>query len=258
MPNLNNVSSPSFWQRLWQGFWPLWVPSSFSAFFRLGLSGFAILAGICLLIGSVWVLLFAPPDYLQAIVIALFLSMSQRASSTFLSILWSRCIRVIYLVWKINRLPVWRRPLALIGFCSVISLITALFGQTDLGHLLGLGCAFDLYADFGVLYAGSWRCLPLFEHTANRGKAAAILSIVGAVNLPIIGHRWSGGIPASRRNLYPNGRAKDVSRYVMPLLLMTIGSYLLVATLAIYRTNTLILYRDQGKAWVKEYPRSTK
>lgn len=41
----------------------------------------------------------------------------------------------------------------------------------------------------------------------------------------------------------------------MPLLLMIIGSYLLVATLAIYRTNTLILYRDQGKAWVKEYIR---
>lgn len=41
----------------------------------------------------------------------------------------------------------------------------------------------------------------------------------------------------------------------MPLLLMTIGSYLLVGTLAIYRTNTLILYRDQGKAWVKEFVR---
>ncbi|HBL97412.1 MAG TPA: heme ABC transporter permease, partial [Psychrobacter sp.] len=37
---------------------------------------------------------------------------------------------------------------------------------------------------------------------------------------------------------------------------MIIGSYLLVATMAIYRTNTLILHRDQGKAWVKEYIRA--
>ena len=37
----------------------------------------------------------------------------------------------------------------------------------------------------------------------------------------------------------------------LPLLLMLIGSYLLVAALAIYRTNTLILKRDQSKAWVQ-------
>ena len=44
----------------------------------------------------------------------------------------------------------------------------------------------------------------------------------------------------------------------LPLLLMVIGSYLLVAALAIYRTNTLILNRDQSKAWVKEYIRNQR
>ena len=43
-----------------------------------------------------------------------------------------------------------------------------------------------------------------------------------------------------------------------PLLLMIIGTYFMVAALAIYRTNTLILRRDQNKAWVKEYIRDAK
>ncbi|MDO4251316.1 MAG: heme ABC transporter permease, partial [Moraxella sp.] len=36
----------------------------------------------------------------------------------------------------------------------------------------------------------------------------------------------------------------------MPLLIMILGGYFLVAALAIYRTNTLLLARDEGKEWV--------
>ena len=36
----------------------------------------------------------------------------------------------------------------------------------------------------------------------------------------------------------------------LPLLLMLLGSYCLVVALAIYRTNSLILQRERGKAWV--------
>ena len=43
-----------------------------------------------------------------------------------------------------------------------------------------------------------------------------------------------------------------------PLLLMILGTYFMVGALAIYRTNTLILRRDQNKAWVKEYVRTSK
>jgi heme exporter protein C len=36
----------------------------------------------------------------------------------------------------------------------------------------------------------------------------------------------------------------------IPLLLMMLGSYFLVAALTIYRTNTLILQRESSKQWV--------
>ena len=65
MPNLNNVSSPSLWQRIWQVFLTTVGTKQFFRIFAPWVKWLAILAGLCLLIGSVWGLAFAPPDYLQ-------------------------------------------------------------------------------------------------------------------------------------------------------------------------------------------------
>lgn len=125
-----------------------------------------------------------------------------------------------------------------------------------MGYLLGLGCASDFDADFGIFIRWRDGAFAAFEHTANRGKAAAILSIIGAVNLPIIKYSVQWWNTLHQGSTFSLTEAPKMSTDMwMPLLMMIIGSYLLVATLAIYRTNTLILYRDQGKAWVKEYIR---
>ena len=90
-----------------------------------------------------------------------------------------------------------------------------------------------------------------FEHTANRGKAAAILSIVGAVNLPIIKYSvnwWNTLHQGSTFSV--TERPKMPPDMYLPLIIMILGMYALVATLAIYRTNTLILQRENGKQWV--------
>lgn len=106
------------------------------------------------------------------------------------------------------------------------------------------------------LYAGVMALFAAFEHTSNRGKAAAILSIVGAVNLPIIKYSVEWWNTLHQGATFSITEAPKMSADMWaPLLLMVIGSYLLVAALTIYRTNTLILRRDQGKAWVKDYVR---
>ena len=100
------------------------------------------------------------------------------------------------------------------------------------------------------LYAGVMALFAAFESTANRGKAAAILSIVGEVNLPIIKYsvEWWNTLHQGATFTLTVSPKMCRRSMKMPLLLMIIGSYLLVATLTIYRTNTLILYRDPGKA----------
>ena len=90
-----------------------------------------------------------------------------------------------------------------------------------------------------------------FEHTASRGKAAAILSIVGAVNLPIIKYSVNWWNTLHQGSTFTvTERPKMPPDMYIPLLLMMLGSYFLVAALTIYRTNTLILQRESSKQWV--------
>jgi heme exporter protein C len=101
------------------------------------------------------------------------------------------------------------------------------------------------------LYAGVMALFAAFEYTASRGKAAAILSIVGAVNLPIIKYSVNWWNTLHQGSTFTvTERPKMPPDMYIPLLLMMLGSYFLVAALTIYRTNTLILQRESSKQWV--------
>ena len=101
------------------------------------------------------------------------------------------------------------------------------------------------------LYAGVMALFSAFEHTASRGKEAGILSIVGAVNLPIIKYSVNWWNTLHQGSTFTvTERPKMPPEMWIPLLIMLLGCYFLVAALAIYRTNTLILQRESNKQWV--------
>lgn len=116
MPNLNNVSSPSLWQRIWQGFWPLWVPSSSSAYLRHGLNGWQYWpVFFCLsAVFGVW-LLHRLTTY-KAIATALFLFMCLRPVLRSLFIL--RLLYWALFIWygKLKRPILSPKPLRLSVF----------------------------------------------------------------------------------------------------------------------------------------------
>ncbi|GAF57905.1 LOW QUALITY PROTEIN: cytochrome c-type biogenesis protein CcmC, putative heme lyase for CcmE [Psychrobacter sp. JCM 18902] len=258
MPNLNNVSSPSLWQRIWQGFLTTVGTKQFFRIFSPWVKWLAILASICLLIGSVWGLAFAPPDYLQGNSYRI-IFIHVPAASIAISIYFALAVLgVIFLVWKIKTASLVAQALAPLGFLlCVISLITgSIWAKPTWGTYWVWDARLTSMLILAFLYAAVMALFAAFEHTANRGKAAAILSIVGAVNLPLSKYSVQWWNTLHQGSTFTLTAAPKMSADMwMPLLLMIIGSYLLVATLAIYRTNTLILYRDQGKAWVKEYIR---
>ena len=86
----------------------------------------AILASICLLVGSIWGLAFAPPDYLQGNSYRI-IFIHVPAASLAISIYFTLAVLgVIYLVWKIKTASLSvAQALAPIGFLlCVISLLT--------------------------------------------------------------------------------------------------------------------------------------
>ena len=150
---------------------------------------------------------------------------------------------------------VWRHPLADVAGKAAAPIGAAFtlhlprhrlaVGPADLGHLLGVGRAADLGA--GAVPALSRRDRAVVDRRRpGRGaRAAAILTLVGAVNLPIIKFSvdWWNTLhqPAS---VFPHRRLDHRSRrMLMPLLIMALAFTLLFLTLHLAAMRNEILRR---------------
>ncbi|WP_296403611.1 heme ABC transporter permease CcmC [Psychrobacter sp.] len=262
MPNANlSPQSSGFFSRLWQGFLATVGTREFFRIFSPWVKWLAGIAAIMLTIGSIWGLAFAPPDYLQGNSYRIIFIHVPTASIA-LSIYFALAVLgIIFLVWRIKTANLVAQAIAPIGFMlSILSLITgSIWAKPTWGTFWVWDARLTSMLILAFLYAGVMALFAAFEHTPNRGKAAAILSIVGAVNLPIIKYSVNWWNTLHQGSTLTITEAPKMSLdMLVPLLLTIIGTYFLVGALAIYRTNTLILRRDQNKAWVKDYIRTSK
>ncbi|OOR89394.1 heme ABC transporter permease [Moraxella caviae] len=240
--------------RLWQGFLTTVGTERFFHIFSPWVKWLGALAAILLGVGTVWGLGFAPIDYLQGNsyrIIFIHVPAASLAMSVYLAL---AVLGVIFLVWKIKTASLVAQAIAPIGFCfCVLSLLTgAIWAKPTWGTYWVWDARLTSMLILAFLYAGVMALFSAFEHSANRGKAAAVLSIVGAVNLPIIKYSvdWWNTLHQGATFTLTSAPKMSASMWV-PLLIMMIGTYCLVAALAIYRTNTLILSREHNKAWVQ-------
>ena len=88
---------------------------------------------------------------------------------------------------------VWRHPLADLlakgasigAMFTLIALVTGSIWE-NLGYLVGLGCKAYIVLILFFIYLGHVALIKLFDDEEKGSKAAAILTIIGAINLPII------------------------------------------------------------------------
>lgn len=245
-----------FFSRLWQGFLKTVGPREFFRIFSPWVKWLALIAVVLLSVGTVWSLMFAPADYLQGNsyrIIFIHVPAASLALSIYLAL---AVLGVIFLVWKIKTASLVAQAIAPIGLLlCVLSLITgSIWAKPTWGTYWVWDARLTSMLILAFLYAGVMALFFAFEHSASRGKAAAILSIVGAINLPIIKYSvawWNTLHQGATFTL--TAAPKMPSSMWQPLLIMMLGFYFLVAALAIYRANTLILQRERNKQWVLDY-----
>lgn len=266
MPNAQKANSPTaknagFFNRLWQGFLTTVGTERFFKIFSPWVKWLALIAFVLMSIGTVWGLMFAPPDYLQGNsyrIIFIHVPTASLAMSIYFAM---SVLGVIFLVWKIKTANIVAQAVAPIGFiCCVLSLLTgSIWAKPTWGTYWVWDARLTSMLILAFLYAGVMALFSAFEHSQNRGKAAAILSIVGAVNLPIIKYsvEWWNTLHQGATFTVTNAPKMSASMWV-PLLIMMLGMYFMVAGLAIYRTNSLILQREHNKAWVANYLNAKK
>lgn len=247
---------------MWQGFLKTVGTKEFYRIFAPWVKYLSLIALVLLTVGTVWGLGFAPADYLQGDsyrIIFIHVPAAGLAMSIYLAL---AILGVIYLVWKIKTANLVAQAIAPIGFIlCVLSLLTgSIWAKPTWGTYWVWDARLTSMLILAFLYAGVMALFVAFEHTANRGKSMAILSIVGAVNLPIIKYsvNWWNTLHQGATFTITE-RPKMPAEMWVPLLIMMLGCYFLVGALAIYRTNTLILQRESNKQWViEEVRRLTK
>lgn len=249
------IATPSFLSRLWQAFLRTVGAEQFFKIFAPWVKYLSAIAAILLVTGSIWGLLFAPVDYLQGNsyrIIFIHVPTASLAMSIYLAM---GILGIIFLVWRIKTANIVAQAAAPVGLAScILSLLTgAIWAKPTWGTYWVWDARLTSMLILAFLYMGVIALFSAFKHSQNKGRAAALLSIVGVVILPIIKYSVQWWNTLHQGATFTLTRAPKMPPDMwIPLLIMLIGAYFFAAAFIIYRTNTLILQREQNKIWVQK------
>lgn len=207
-----------------------------------------------LVIGWIWGLLFAPPDYLQGNsyrIIYLHVPAAFMAQAIYASM---AIAGFVGLIWRMKMAEVAIVSALPIGISmTFLALVSgAIWGKPTWGdywvwdaRLTSMLLLFFLYLGLMALASG--------KPDKRAGQALCLLALIGALNLPIIKYsvEWWYTLhqPASLSLTEESSIAPEM-RY--PLLVSIFGMYMLCGWLFVHRLQLEILRRDARKQWVRE------
>lgn len=252
---LSAPASVSFTQRLWAVFLKTAGAREFYRIFGGWIRPLAVLSLIALLVGMVWGLAFAPPDYLQGNsyrIMFIHVPAAMLAQSAYLGL---AILGLILLVWKLKTAEYVARALAPVGLVAcVIALLTgSIWGRPTWGTYWVWDARITSMLILAFLYAGVMGLYAAGENRSQTAKAAALLSIIGAVNLPIIKYsvEWWNTLHQGATFTLTEAPKMHHTMY-LPLIPMVLGVYLGAAALVLYHSRTLILAGEQRHRWVQQ------
>ncbi len=219
------------------------------------LPGFALVALISLVVGTIWALLYAPADYQQGNsfrIIYIHVPSAILAQSCYMLMAVAGAIG---LIWKMKVADMVAKSCAPIGATmAILALATgAIWGKPTWGSWWVWDARLTSMLILLFLYLGVVALHSAIESEATAAQSAAVLALVGLVNIPIIKYSvdWWNTLhqPATFKLTERPAMAPEMW---MPLLVMVIGFYCFFAVSLMMRTRNEILIRERRSSWVKE------
>lgn len=205
-------------------------PARFGRFARRALPWMAWLAAICIGIGAVWGLVFAPPgatppegqgETVRIIYV--------HVPSAWMSLFVYLCVAAASagaLIWRHPLGHILARAASPIGACfALLTLATgSLWGAKMWGAWWVWDARLTSVLILFFLYLGHIALTHAFDDPARGARAAAILALVGVVNIPIIKFSvdWWNTLHQPASIIKRTGPAIDAAM-LMPLFLMIFG-----------------------------------
>jgi len=216
---------------------------------------FAVVAGISLLSGVIWALLFAPQDYQQGNsfrIIYIHVPSAVLAQSCYMLMAVAGAIG---LIWKMKVADMVAKCCAPIGASmAIIALATgAIWGKPTWGSWWVWDARLTSMLILLFLYLGVIALHSAIEDDTTSARAGAVLSLVGLVNIPIIKYSvdWWNTLHQPATFTLTEKPAMPVEMWA-PLLVMVIGFYSYFAVTLMLRTRNEILRRESRARWVRE------
>ena len=205
--------------------------------------------------GIIWGLLFAPADYQQGNsfrIIYLHVPAAILAQSCYMLM---AAAGVVGLVWKMKVADVILKSAAPIGasFCFLALFTGAVWGKPTWGTWWVWDARLTSMLILLFLYFGVIALESAIQDSITAAKAAAVLTIVGVVNIPIIKYsvEWWNTLHQPATFKLTEKPAMPPEMWV-PLLVMIIGTYAFFAYTLFLRSRNEIIERERRTLWVRE------
>lgn len=247
---------------MWVWFHKLGSPPYFYRLAGTLLPWLGSLALLALVTGTIWGLFYAPPDYQQSETSRI-MYIHVPAAMFSMSVYAVMAISgAITLIWRMKMTDVIASASAPIGATfTFVALITgSLWGRTMWGNTYWEWSDPRLMSELILffLYLGYIALSHAFEDRRRAARAAAVLALVGVVNIPIIHYsvEWWTSLHqgSTTRGMQFAATVHPSMRY--PLYIMMLGFALFYATLLLKNVRCLLLNDERNTAWVKEVVKS--
>ena len=207
------------------------------------------------LAGTIWGLVFAPPDFRQGDGFRIIYVHAPDAWLSEFAYVTMATSAAVGLIWRMNVAHAVSASCATIGASfAVVALVTgSLWGRPMWGTFWAWDPRLTSELLLLFLYLGYMGLRSGFDDVARADRASAVLAIVGVVDIPIIHYSvvWWNSLHQGA-TLMKFGRPSMPASMLVPLVLMLIGFMCYFFAVLLVRARGEVLRRERTAHWIAE------
>jgi heme exporter protein C len=247
-----NGSVAASLKQLWH---KLGSPRWFYQITRNWVRGFGAMAAVLLIVGCVWGLAFAPPDYQQGNSFRIMYVHVPAAMVSQSRYLGMGVAGFIGLVWRMKLADVAIAATLPLGITlTALALFSgSVWGRPTWGSWWEWDGRTVSTLVMLFLYLGIYALREAIAEADLRARAAALVSLVGTVNIPVIKYsvEWWNTLHQPASFTLTEKPAMPAEMW-LPLLVMVLGFYCFAGHNVLSRMRLEILRREANTRWVAE------
>lgn len=244
------------WQFLWRFYHEMASPRYFYQYTAYFIPVFAWLCVGFMLSGLYYGLVIAPPDYQQGDSYRIMFVHVPAAWMSMFVYLFMTILAIITVVWRLKLAEIMGACSAPLGaWFTFLALVTgSIWGKPMWGTWWAWDARLTSELILLFIYLGIIALNVAIEDKRKAAQAAAILTIVGVVNIPIIHYSvvwWNSLHQGASVSIIQGKIAMDMQMFI-PLILMALAFKFYYLALVLKRARCEVLYRERNSNWVKD------